>query len=480
MTTPYSIRATINNIFKQRLLRALLLISLIVPVFIPLRSYLLVLPQFSEKLLVYSEEEAQKTANHISHSFISIDQSQIVVNDTLKKDLYTVSTQFGLKKIKLFAADGRILFSTDEQEVGKINEHDYFHEIVAKGKIFSKIVEKNSETLEGVKTSRDVAEIYIPVMQENRFIGAFELYYDLTKRKLELDALLKEEALVGIAISLVLISIVSIMVFQTSRAMLEESAAKEQLKEINTNLEQLVSEKTYELQVTQETAIESLAILAEYHDIDTGAHLTRIRSYTEIIATTLLKDSPYSKYLHGEGKEAYVKELVLASTLHDIGKTAISKEILCKPAKLTKEEFEEVKHHTLIAWDALNRGNQIFVERFGKDSYLALAGNIAFYHHERWDGSGYPTRLKGEAIPLSARIVALADVYDALRSKRPYKDSWPHGEAVELILSESGKHFDPVVIDAFLHNEEIFRQISSNEPPEERDDSGNPINAART
>lgn len=462
MIASYNIAASINNIFRQRLLRSLLLISLLVSIFIPLRSYFLVLPQFRDKLLVYSEEEAIKTASHIRNYFITIDQSQIVVNDTLKSDIHKITSQFGLEKVKLFADNGHILFSTDEQEVGKINDLDYFHQVLGKGKIFSKIVEKNHQTQAGVTTSRDVAEIYIPIMQENRFIGAFELYYDLTERKLELDALLKKEILVGIAISMTLIGIISILILQTSRTMLEETAREEQLKTINANLEQLVLEKTLELQVTQETAIESLAILAEYHDMNTGEHLTRIRRYTELIATTLLNDSPYSSYLHGLGKEAYVKELVLASTLHDIGKTAISEEILCKPAKLTSEEVEKVKTHTIIAWDALNRGNQIFVERFGKDSYLALAGNIALYHHEKWDGSGAPSKIKGETIPLSARIVALADVYDALRSKRPYKVPWPHKETVELIRSESGKHFDPVVIEAFLCNQEQFREISMN------------------
>jgi response regulator RpfG family c-di-GMP phosphodiesterase len=456
-----TIRFIVSHIFRQRLLRSLLLIGLVIPIFILLRSYLLVLPQFSDKLLAYSEEEAEKTAGHISINFITLDQDQIVVNDTLKNDIHKLTAQFGLEKIKLFADNGRILFSTEEQEIGKINEHDYFHQVVAKGQNFSKIVTKDSKTLEGKVSNRDVAEIYIPIMRENRFIGAFELYYDLSKRKGELDALFRREALVGVAISLVMIGIVSIMVFQTSRAMLEEKEAEDQLKAINANLEEIVAEKTRELQATQETSIESLAILAEYHDIDTGEHLNRIRCYTELLATTLLEDSPYSSYLHGQGKETYVQELVLASTLHDIGKTAIAKEILCKPAKLTSKEFDEVKNHTIIAWDALNRGNEIFVERFGKDSYLALAGNIALYHHEKWDGSGYPSRIQGETIPLSARIVALADVYDALRSKRPYKDPWSHEETVELIRSESGKHFDPVIVEVFLRNKEEFREIST-------------------
>lgn len=331
---------------------------------------------------------------------------------------------------------------------------------MARGEIFSKIVNKNHKTLEGRIVTKDVAEIYIPIKYGNEFIGAFELYYDLTQRKEELDAMFKKEAHADIVISLIMISIILIMVFQTSRAILKEKVAKNQLKSINQNLEEIVANKTRELQVTQKTAIESLAVLAEYHDLDTGGHLTRIRRYTELIATTLLEDSPYSSYLHNQGKEKYVQELVMASTLHDIGKTAISKEILCMKNVLSNDTFDELKKHTIIAWDALNQGNEIFVNRFGKDSYLSLAGNIALYHHEKWDGSGYPTKLKGEEIPLSARIVALADVYDALRSKRTYKDRWSHTDATELICNESGKHFDPVIIKAFLCNQDKFREIS--------------------
>lgn len=460
MLAAASISIAIKRFFSDRLLHILLLTGIIIPIFIPLRTYLFILPQFSDKLLIYSEEEALKTANHINNHVITLDHDQIVVDAPLRNDLHSIMAEFGLEKIKLFSEKGRILFSTSEEDIGKMNKHDYFHEQVAKGKIFSKIVTKNHKTLEGRVVNRDVAEIYVPIMRGGHFTGAFELYYDLTERKDELDALLRKEAIVSIAISLIMIGMLSIMILQTRRAMLEQKNADDQLKAINQNLEQIVTAKTDELLATQETAIESLAILAEYHDMDTGKHLTRIRLYTEMIATTLLTDSPYSSYLHDKGKEAYIKELVLASTLHDIGKTAISKEILCKPAKLTSEEFDEVKKHTVIAWDALNRGNKIFVERFGKDSYLALAENIAHYHHEKWDGTGYPSKLKGEAIPLSARIVALADVYDALRSQRPYKDPWPHEKTVELIRGESGKHFDPVIVEAFLCNQERFQQIS--------------------
>ena len=460
MSNSNSIRSIIIHIFQHRQLRTFLFVSLSIPVFIFLRTYFLVLPQFSDKLLIYTEEECQRTANHISYHSITLNQGQIVISEDLQDTIHDVMSEFEYEKIKLFSKQGYILFSTNTEDIGRVNSHAYFHEVVAKGEIYSKIVNKDHQTLEGRIVNRDVAEIYIPIMDGNRFVGAFELYFDLTKRKEELDALFKKEAHADIVISLFLISIILIMVFLTSRAILKEKNAKTQLKTINQNLEQIVADKTRELQVTQKTAIESLAVLAEYHDMDTGGHLTRIRRYTELIATTLLEDSPYSDYMEQQGREQYVQELVMASTLHDIGKTAISKEILCIKNVLSSDKFEELKKHTIIAWDALNHGNEIFFTRFGKDSYLSLAGSIALYHHEKWDGTGYPSKLKGDEIPLSARIVALADVYDALRSKRTYKEPWSHTKATERICNESGKHFDPVIINAFLSNQEKFREIS--------------------
>jgi HD-GYP domain-containing protein (c-di-GMP phosphodiesterase class II) len=152
---------------------------------------------------------------------------------------------------------------------------------------------------------------------------------------------------------------------------------------------------------------------------------------------------------------------VLASLLHDIGKVAIPPEILTKPGRLTDEEFDLMKTHTTIAGEMFGKANKVFVDSFKKDSYLALARDIAFYHHEHWNGKGYPNGLKGESIPLSARIVAVADVYDALISKRPYKEPWSHQDAVNEITKDSGEQFDPIVIEAFINQSDKFNEISS-------------------
>lgn len=231
----------------------------------------------------------------------------------------------------------------------------------------------------------------------------------------------------------------------------------EKTREVNALLDRLVAEKTKELTLTQKTSIEALATLAEYRDTDTGLHLKRIQNFVKIIAEDLLDDSPYSEYLSGRPK--YIEELMLASLLHDIGKIATPNEILLKPGKLTDEEFEVMKTHTTVAGELLERANNIFLEQTGRDSYLALARDIAHYHHERWDGKGYPKGLKAEQIPLSARIVALCDVYDAVTTDRVYKKAWSHEEARQMILENSGSQFDPVIVQSFGRLEKYFNRI---------------------
>jgi response regulator RpfG family c-di-GMP phosphodiesterase len=222
-------------------------------------------------------------------------------------------------------------------------------------------------------------------------------------------------------------------------------------------LEKMVADRTEEIRLTQQTSIEALATLSEYHDTDTGDHIRRIRGFVRILARWLKKHSAYGDYLNQ--RPDYVEDLSLAAILHDIGKNAVPEAVLAKPGRLTTDEFDLMKTHTSIAGAIFKKANQRFIDRFGKDSYLALARDIAHYHHERWDGTGYPQGLRGEEIPLSARIVALADVYDALTSKRPYKAPWSHEDAAKEIARGSGTQFDPTVVDAFLANEKFFRKI---------------------
>ncbi len=193
---------------------------------------------------------------------------------------------------------------------------------------------------------------------------------------------------------------------------------------------------------TQEIAAFTLAKLAESRDPETGEHLLRMSAYSRIIAEQLSLGGPYASQID----DNYIDMLYRSAPLHDIGKVAIGDSILLKPGKLTHEEFERMKQHAMIGANILEQA--VFHSSSG--SFLAMAAVIARGHHERFNGSGYPASLAGMEIPLCARIVALADVFDALTSQRPYKEPFPVDVARQMIIDESGKHFDPVIVEAFL------------------------------
>jgi len=202
-----------------------------------------------------------------------------------------------------------------------------------------------------------------------------------------------------------------------------------------------------------------LAKLAEYRDKGTGAHLERIREYAKIIAIEMAGLPAYKDYI----TEKYIDDIYQSSILHDIGKVGIQDSVLLKPGKLNPEEFNIIKRHTVLGGDMLAD----IESQIGGRSFLILGKKIAYYHHEKWDGTGYPDGLKGNEIPLSARIVALADVYDALTTQRFYKEAFTHEKSREIIINLKGTHFDPDVVDAFLANEEDFKRICSEKRSEE-------------
>jgi response regulator RpfG family c-di-GMP phosphodiesterase len=204
-----------------------------------------------------------------------------------------------------------------------------------------------------------------------------------------------------------------------------------------------------------------LAKLAEYRDEGTGTHLERIREYARIIAQELSINPKFSDRID----QQYIDDIYQSSILHDIGKVGSPDALLLKPAKLTKEEFDIIKRHTLMGGNAIK---EIESQIEGK-SFLAMGKEIAFNHHEKWDGSGYPRGLKGEAIPLSARIIALADVYDALTTKRFYKEAYSHDKAKNMIIDLKGKHFDPEVVNAFLAVHEKINHVRKEKLKEESD-----------
>lgn len=210
--------------------------------------------------------------------------------------------------------------------------------------------------------------------------------------------------------------------------------------------------RTDELQRTQTTTITALASLAETRDNETGQHIVRTQHYVRALAEALCANPRFAGVLD----EETIELLFLSAPLHDIGKVGVADRILLKPGKLTAEEFEEMKRHTLYGRDTLARAEETMG---GPSSFLRVAREIAFTHHERWDGTGYPQGLAGDAIPVSGRLMALADVYDALISKRVYKPAFTHEKAKAIIVEGRESHFDPDVVDAFLELEAAFVRI---------------------
>jgi len=203
---------------------------------------------------------------------------------------------------------------------------------------------------------------------------------------------------------------------------------------------------------TQKATVVCLANLAEFKDNETADHLDRTKHYGTLLSKHLRKQQKYRRFISSE----YLENIGFASVLHDIGKVGIPDEILKKPDRLTEEEFEIIKQHTVFAESILK---DLVDKHKVNDIFFTLSYNIASYHHEKWDGTGYPKGLKEDAIPLEARIFAICDVYDALRSERIYKDAYSHEKSAGIINEGYGTHFDPDIVDAFNECAEQFKQI---------------------
>ena len=229
------------------------------------------------------------------------------------------------------------------------------------------------------------------------------------------------------------------------------AASEGKLREYNEHLEELVTEKVKEINASQVATIHALVKSAEARDDDTGAHIERTSAYCKLIAEKAFEAGVY----HHTINAAYAESLAMASPLHDIGKVGIPDAILLKPGRLTDEEFTVMKTHVTIGFDTLGS-----VEKsYPGNAFLIFGMEIARDHHEKWNGSGYMNGLSGEDIPLPARVMALSDVYDALRSKRVYKESFTHQKALDIIAQGRGSHFDPVLTDIFLKHNLLFQEV---------------------
>ena len=225
----------------------------------------------------------------------------------------------------------------------------------------------------------------------------------------------------------------------------------EQLNKYSKQLEELVQEKVKEISASQIATIHALVKAAESRDDDTGKHVERTSLFCKLIADKMYEAGLYPDIID----EIYAESISKASPLHDIGKVGIKDTILLKHGRLTPEEFEIMKSHVKIGYDMLASTR----EMYPGNVFLKIGTEIAIYHHEKWDGNGYMHGLCGDAIPLSARIMALSDIYDALRSRRVYKEPFSHDKTRTIIIEGRGSIFDPAIVDIFTEHHLLFEEI---------------------
>ena len=345
-------------------------------------------------------------------------------------DLLSLGVVF---RIKVWSRTGTILWSDDQSIIGQNYQNNNHFRAAAAGNVSLSVDKPGKAENISEEDKNIIIEIYTPVFLEDEVIGVIEIY--------EADEDLQDQIKTSnIAISII-VSIAGILLYLLQFSIFYNSYRN--LKSAHSQLSQ-----------TKEVTLFALASLAEARDMETGKHLERTSAYVRILAEELHKLQRYHTYFTKE----YIKDLVSSSPLHDIGKVGVPDAILMKPGKLTIEEFEQMKTHCVIGASTLKGAERKLDFR----SFLTIAIQIANYHHEKWDGSGYPEGLAQEKIPVSARIMALADVYDALRSDRYYKSAYSHEKAVAIIKEEKGKHFDPLIVDIFCANEDKFDIISEN------------------
>ena len=338
--------------------------------------------------------------------------------------------------------------SVDSAENGKIalqkyktyaQENSFYYDLV--------ITDINMPVMDGMELIKNIHAIH-----HDQSIIVFSAYNESSR----LTDLIQEGITNFVMKPIAPLQLMSILYKTTKSIYNQKELIKHQkeIEELNENLDAKVQEQAREILFTRQIAIETIVNMVESYDDETGSHIKRIEAYTQLMIDKVPNTSNCPKELRDS--------IPFASLLHDIGKMMIPKHILFKPGTLTDEEFNIIKTHAPLGGEVLKKANITFKETFNKDSFLKVASDIAMYHHEKWNGLGYPEGLKGEEIPSFARIVSVADVYDAIRSKRVYKEGRSHKEALTIIKEESGKSFDPSIVKIFVELNQEFDRIFTN------------------
>ena len=246
-------------------------------------------------------------------------------------------------------------------------------------------------------------------------------------------------------------------------------ASRDFLKRENQILEERVIERTRQMEELQDVSMVAMGALAETRDPETGNHIRRTQHYVKLLATHLQDHPRFKDFL----TPSVITSLFKSAPLHDIGKVGIPDNILLKPGKLTEDECQKMKRHSIYGYNAISAA-ETKISR--AEPFLIFAKEIAYSHHEKWDGSGYPLKLKEDEIPISARLMAVADVYDALISRRVYKPPFSHEKSVAIIKEGKGSHFDPDMVDTFFENADQFNTIAQHYTDSEEDLKAKQIN----
>lgn len=334
-------------------------------------------------------------------------------------------------RVKIWGRDGMVLWSDQQELIGqKFPDNEGFQEAMDGAVASENAALEKAENIE--ERNRGVTlEIYVPVFRSERVVGVVEVY------EADRDLFAQIERNTFFTWSIVVIA--GVLLWLLLFTIFLRAYRRQQ-------------RTTSELVETQDVTIFALAYQAELRDRQTGKHLERTAIYVRALGEELAALAAYRAYL----SRAYIDDLVKSAPLHDIGKVGITDSILLKPGTLSAEERREIERHCELGAGVL----RIAAEKLKFQSFLTIAIQLTLYHHEKWDGTGYPHGLAGDAIPISGRIMALADNYDALRTRRPYKAPFSHEQTRQMIEARRGTHFDPALVDAFLRREAEFRRIS--------------------
>ncbi|HWR73788.1 MAG TPA: HD domain-containing phosphohydrolase [Nitrospirota bacterium] len=343
-------------------------------------------------------------------------------------DLFTFGSVF---RVKLWGKDGTILWSDRKEIVGKkYQDNPQFIEAM-KGRVSYEMTEPHKVENATEAGRGRVLEIYVPVERNGEILGVLEVYESVEAVYGEIQDTTQTVWIWVTAAGYLLYTLLFVVFYRSYTG------------------EQMTARRLHE---TQDATIMALAYQAELRDREVGRHIERTSQYVEILARELGTCDQYRSYL----TNSYIEDLVKAAPLHDIGKVGIPDAILNKPGALTDQEFEHIKQHCEYGALVLKKAE----EKLTFQSFLKIAMQMVMYHHENWNGRGYPHGLSGKDIPLSARIMAVADVYDAVRSRRPYKNPLSHAEAISIILQKKGEHLDPEIVEVFLRREKEFAEIA--------------------